>query len=230
MLKCQNNLIMCCSRPRFKGFITTLNVSPSTQDHLSFWILENNSSTRQTKFPYPKNHHYMRITPSEAATPLSPPLAPPREMGPPPPYRRPPRLYLSPLPRRRHWQRSSGKAWATPTVASIPSRVLVGRSGPLPSLATMQLGKVLSGVAGWLWRRCRSMAARLSSRGADGGWSLAWALRPQMGSGGPRWAWAGQALPRLSIVVVEAMTRMVREGGSCSQLLAARWPELHGSI
>jgi hypothetical protein len=66
MLKCQNNPIMCCSRPRFKGFITTLNVSPSTQDHLSFWILENNSSTRQTKFPYRKNHHYgakpLRIT------------------------------------------------------------------------------------------------------------------------------------------------------------------------
>jgi hypothetical protein len=73
-----------------------------------------------------------------------------------------------------------------------------------------------------LWRRCTedgygparpggSGGGVLRRRGliagsSGGGWSLAWAPRPKMGSVEPRWARAGQVLQRAGFLVVEETT------------------------
>jgi hypothetical protein len=109
------------------------------------------------------------------------------------------------------------------------TRVMEGGSGPSPSLAVVHFGRFWSGASGWPWRR-RPSAMRLGSRGLRRRWSLAWAPRPEMGMGGPRWARAGQAILRLGFLVMEETTWQDPGRQLCGQPTAARRPELHGPI
>jgi hypothetical protein len=79
--------------------------------------------------------------------------------------------------------------------------------------------------AGWFRRRCRPPTARLGCRSSAG--VGPWSGRPGSdGSGGPRWARAGWARRRPSILVVEAMTgrgswTAARRPAYCSRVAGA---------
>jgi hypothetical protein len=120
------------------------------------------------------------------------------------------------------------EAWATPAAALLSS-CHGGRVGP-PSLSAVQLGKLWSGAPEWLWRRCRSTAARLGCRGIGGGWSLLWMFRPQMGSSKPIWAQGGLVSAAAKHPGGGAMTLRGPGWRLYGQLIAARQPELHGPI